>query len=167
MILTVKDLDAACQRVLAGSKSFGIDDRTAVFETLYTFGFRLQELKYCHTWQFLDDRTIEAKTFKNNNLRLIEVRLCHPLLVNSVFERRNLLYLAGASTFEREFMVTNKPQRLFVNEKSITCHVFRHLVVKKLAERGASYAKIADYMGMRSAKTAKGYAISRISDRPL
>ena len=147
---------------LEGLKRHGLLQDYALFHSLYTYGFRIQELSKCHEWKYADKETLVCQPSKKSKLRYFAAAQAHPLLLKSVQAGKNLIYISSYSTYRRLFEERVKGKGFYIKEKKVSTHIFRHALAKRMYEGGSSPMTIQKYLGLNSLEIALGYIHSDI-----
>ena len=162
MLATLPVLETALNEFLDGLQRHGLTQDYALFHSLYTFGFRIRELRKCHEWSVIGGSEIECLSSKKSNKRQIEVSKAHPLLVESVERSKNFVFISSYTTYRRLFDCRIRGEGFCLGKKKLSTHIFRHCLAKRMLEQGHSPAQIQEYLGLKSLNVALGYIYSQI-----
>ena len=162
MEIKYPELEATLKGFVVGLQRHGLKQDHALFHSLYTFGFRIQELSKCETWVMTKGKEIVCYPSKKSKKRLISAKKAHPLLVESVEKKRNFLYLSSYSTYRRLFEARISKNGFVLGGKKLSTHIFRHLVAKRLDNQGITPKEIQNYLGLKNLNVALGYIHSQI-----
>ncbi len=134
----------------------------AVFHILYHHGFRIMEVKDLHNWTDNLDGTITAPTSKLGDPRTIQKADLPQLAVTSIETQTPLLFRRSYSSYERLFNRLAPVKKLWVGDKPIGSHVFRHNRMKQLHLGGMSYEDIRVLFGLQNVSVVTNYVASEI-----
>lgn len=162
MLVTYPQLEAELKTFLVGLKEHGLHQDYALFHSLYTFGFRIQELRECHTWKLTSKGEITCQPSKKSNLRYIDAQKAHKLLIDSIKYQKNFIYISSYSTYRRIFEARIKGEGYRLGQKKLSTHIFRHAIAKRLHNQGESSKEIQSYLGLQSHEITLGYIHSPI-----
>ncbi len=161
-LVSLQNLETLLEEFLEGLKKHSLIQDYALFHTLFTYGFRIRELKNCQNWTRVSNNQLHCTTSKRSNDRLIDASKAHPLFLESIDCKKNFIYISSYSTYRRIFESRIRGGGFCVGNKKLSTHIFRHYLVKKLYEQGQSYAQIQNYLGLTSLVMTMNYVHSNI-----
>lgn len=159
-ILSNLEIDNLCCMLLAntGSCSYFYYH---FFELLYSTGLRYNDVSLCFNSSY-NDTSFILKPSKHNNPRSILFSDVSSSFCNFVRGIDNLLYRIPYASLIREFKRCLPVPSVFINDKSILLHLFRHNYMKKLFLSGNSLSTIAQITGEKHVVSVSNYVFSEI-----
>ena len=162
MIISNIQLDLDLSDFIEHLRVCGLQSDYALFLSLYRFGFRIEEMKQCHTWTITANNQIECTCSKKSQNRFSPISQAPALLIRSIETGQNHIYISSYSSYKRLFYTKVLGGGYCINKKRIATHVFRHLKMKKMHDAGATYAQISSYFGLNSTFIVMNYVHSQI-----
>jgi len=163
MILSNIQIDNLCKSIVERTEKNDLYSFMN-FETLYNTGLRINELIDYSRLNLVDTNSILVQTQKFSNPRLIDIVYFNGTYFSN-FITGNLKNFIRSYSYYCDKLITYNFEysKLFVLDKHITTHIFRHNYVKKLYASGFTITEISAIIGERENKNTEGYINSIIS----
>ncbi len=163
MLLTSSDIDNCCKSIVAHSKLYDMYSYI-IFDSLYRTGLRINELLDYSRISIIDTNSALVQTQKFSNPRVISISDFNPVYISHLASNSLDAFIRSYSYYsEKMFLYNNMFNKLYVNKKRISTHLYRHNFVKKLYNDGFSIPEISNTIGERDSKNTLGYVHSKIS----
>jgi len=163
MILTNTEIENCCRSIVAHSKLYDVYSYI-VFDSLYRTGLRINELLEYSRISIIDIDSVLVETQKFSNPRIISISDFNPIFIaHHATGTLPSLIRSYAYYTEKMLLYNQLFNRLYINTKRISTHLFRHNYVKKLYSNGFSIPEISNVIGEKVDKNTLGYIHSQIS----
>jgi len=165
MKLTNADIDNTCNHLVNHTARFDIYSHI-IFDTLYRTGLRINELLEYERITLIDIDTVQVITQKFSNPRLIPLSDFNSIFISHLASGSLHTLIRSYSYYSSKILIYNSLfPRLYIKNKQVTTHLFRHNYVKKLFEEGQSIEEISEIIGERESKNTMGYVYSQIQSK--
>lgn len=134
----------------------------ALFHTLYLTGCRYAELVHPENWSVIDDNNLSLQPAKKNNIRLFKASEIDDLFLTCLQNNYNIFAIKSYTYYLRTLNRLGGISDVYVKNKGISLHIFRHYKARILKEQGKTDLQIQQYLGERSLNSAKHYIYSTI-----
>lgn len=161
-LLTTEGLNDLLTDFILSFGSITSNSNYALFDTLFTHGFRIRELKNLQDWTINESDQVIAPTLKNGNERLIDVAELHPLVIASIEEETNFVFISSYDYYKNYFHRHLGIYDLTIGTKSVSTHAFRHNRIKQMNSDGMTNSEIKTAMGLLHDSTVTGYINSQV-----
>lgn len=143
---------------------FGILDTIQIdfFHNLYNTGLRFNELQNFQRWNYNSEYEIICNTEKDSNNRTFEASQLSEYFVNCLASDLPPYDTCRYATTNIWLKRAFAPFTLFLEISTVTTHLFRHNLCKRLAASGFTTQQISDYIGEIDNKNTDGYINSKI-----
>lgn len=162
---TLEALQADLQGFVINIRTFN-KRYASVFDLQFKTGLRIGECVQPNRFVFLDSPNFKIITEKGSNDRIFDKNEFDPYfqdMYNSVQYPFPYCSESVASYFFRNYY---KYSQVFVGDKGITTHLFRHCLVKFWHELGFDNAYIAENLGEKNVKNIQLYIDSKLFYNP-
>ncbi|MDF1549372.1 MAG: tyrosine-type recombinase/integrase [Bacteroidales bacterium] len=162
MLLTNTDIDNCCKSIVGHSKRYDMYSYI-VFDSLYKTGLRINELLDYSRISIVDINSVLVQTQKFSNPRIIPIEDFNPVFISHLASSSLHSLIRSYSYYsEKMLLYNNLFNKLYINKKRISTHLFRHNFVKKLYTEGSTIQQISNTIGERDDKNTLGYVYSQI-----
>lgn len=160
--LTSNELDALLTGALSRLAAPHYLRQHTVFHILYHHGFRVREIKNLHTWTDNQDGSVTAPTSKLGEPRIVQKNDLPELAITSIELGAQLVFIRSYSSYERLFHQVTPVKRLWIGDKPVGTHAFRHNRMKLLHGQGMSNEDIRILFGLQNTSVVANYVTSTI-----
>jgi len=136
--------------------------KASIFNQMLLIGARFNDVYYLNNWEQIDDVFFRLKPLKNNNIRIINIKNMDPLLINQIQKKYNIYENTSYSNSLLWFKRIYENPFLFIKNKSVKTHIFRHAFAKNLKKKGKTDNEIKIILGERNQSSANQYIYSDI-----
>jgi site-specific recombinase XerD len=163
MVLTNNDIENTCSHLVNHTAKFDIYSHI-IFDTLYRTGLRINELLEYERVSLIDIDTVQVITQKFSNPRIIPLSDFNPIYIAHLASGQLPALIRSYSYYSSKMLIYNSLHpRLYIKNKQVTTHLFRHNYVKRLFDLGQTIEQISETIGEREPKNTLGYVYSQIS----
>ena len=163
MLLSNTDIDNCCQSIVEHAKKYDMYSYI-IFDSLYKTGLRINELLDYSRISIIDINSVLVQTQKFSNPRVISISDFNPVYISHLASGSLDAFIRSYSYYSEKILLFNSLfHKLYINNKRISTHLYRHNFVKKLYEEGLSISEISNTIGERDNKNTFGYVHSQIS----
>ena len=170
--LTLAELNTVCRRAAnlphvwpySSAEVDQILDPSLIdfYYNLYNTGLRVNELQDASRWEITPAGDYLCSVQKGGVDRLFTSSELSTFFTSSLAYGLDVYRACRYSTASRYLNKVIWPLSLFVNDKSITTHLFRHNKIKQLANSGLTVPQIATYIGERDPQNIQGYLNAKV-----
>ena len=164
-VLEFKELEASILAFMARVDALYFEQDKAYFDLLFKHGFRAEELRTLHKWEIVEGQSVIAKTSKNGNNRVIAFSEVPERVIHSIMADKNMVIRGSYDTYRRIIDSSTTLSKLYIGDKKVCLHVFRHYRIKKMYNNGLSIKAIQAVMGIKTPGIVTGYIGSSIITR--
>jgi site-specific recombinase XerD len=163
MQLSNNDIDNCCKSIIAHSKSYDMYSYI-IFDTLYNTGLRINELLDYSRVSIIDINSVLVQTQKFSNPRIIPISDFNSVYMAHLASGTLYNLIRSYSYYSEKMLLYNTQfHKLFIKNKRISTHLYRHNYVKRLFDDGYTIPQISTVIGERDDKNTMGYVYSQIS----
>ena len=159
--LTDNQINNICRRIVETSEKYDIFLHS-VFETLFLTGLRAGEVVDFSRWSADSYGNLIVQTQKNSNPRTFEITDISPVFADVILTGNTQLINFNYKYLQRSFRRFADYPQLFVGNKQVSTHLFRHNKAKRLFVAGYTETEIQNYLGEKDLKNALAYINSDI-----
>ena len=140
-----------------------VDNNTlTAFNILAISGLRIQELYNIFTAEYQGNNMFLVYTLKGSFVRYIDFKIYTPLILECISQQQTIFLPQSKATIERNFVTACNYVNLYVKEKGIETHFFRHVLMKEYNQNGLSVTQIKQRFGLSSDNVVNSYINSQI-----
>ncbi len=160
-ILSVSEIDTLCRKVVETAEQFDIFLH-ALFNTLYLTGLRAGEVIDFSRWSVDTAGNFTVLTEKNSNPRTFASDELDPLFADIITTQNTHLITFNYKYLQRTFNKFATYSQLFIGNKQVSTHLFRHNKAKRMILEGYTDTQIQSYLGEKDIKNALSYINSEV-----
>jgi site-specific recombinase XerD len=159
--LSDSEINQVCQTILETSEEFDIFLH-ALFDTLYKTGLRAGEVLNFSLWSVDSPDSLTVQTQKNSIPRTFAPDELSPVFADVLLTQNTRLINYNYKYLQRIFRRFAPYPQLFIGNKQVSTHLFRHNKAKRLILEGCTDTQIQTYLGEKDLKNALVYVNSEV-----
>jgi site-specific recombinase XerD len=160
-ILTEQQINNVCHLIVQTAERHDIFLH-ALFETLYMTGLRAGEITDFSRWSVDSPDRLTVQTQKKSNPRSFAPEDLSPVFADVLITQNTRLINFNYKYLQRTFNRFALYPQLFIGNKQVSTHLFRHNKAKRLILEGYTDTQIQTYLGEKDLKNALSYINSEI-----
>lgn len=157
--LSVAQIVDNCNRVVDRAGTYE-RNLVALYDTMNLTGCRCGEVCEIERWNVISSTKIELTTEKGSTIRTFTDSQLNPFFYNIISDPDRPPLVYSRSRLRSFFDTVSFYSEIFVGNKGISSHLFRHAKMKTMFQDGSTFEEIADYFALNEIRTAQKYVES-------
>lgn len=160
-ILTPNQINKICRHVVETSEHYDIFLHS-LFETLFLTGLRAGEVLDFSRWTVTPEGNLTVQTQKNSSPRIFKPEELSSVFADVILTNNIQLIRFNYKYIQRLFNRFSTYPQIFVGNKQVSTHLFRHNKAKRMLVEGYTDIQIQSYLGEKDLKNALNYINSDV-----